>query len=1150
MIWFLLYPFRGTTEPPVLAPTHPLRRTFYKYGSATARHWLAFILCSVAIAVLFCYPVFFLYENPTTGFSKLPYHVWTSARLYDGEPGTKADVEIRQVWVHGSYMRALEQGVLLETLRIQDTIVKSGIANGYESTDDDDNASTTKAGEDDGHCHSPIEEGASWGFHSPLMFWNCSSSAVSSDANVLNTINNQTHRRSYLDLTLRPTSVFAGKSFDRNQVIAADALVITLFDRAGNGTYQEWDDRLSLLAKGVPKRWSMYPRDGQLTNSRLYEFQQKPMSIQDNILLGISYLLMGVYVLISLGKLRAVKSKVGLIVTAIFELVVSITASFSICGILHIDLARIPDAAYPFVVLVMGLENMFRLITAVLSQPPEQLIIPRIASAVGEVGHLSLATAAQMLFTLWILAKFAPSVSAFCTFAAVALIFDFILHFTFFLAVLGVDVRRMELGDSLERANIKGQPGQRLSAAKIERHYWFNALLQGQLPFSSRIAGSAISISFILGLNMHFYESGSMLWSLVQSLKSMVYSRSLQNIHFSPPPPINQARTPAAWLRIQDYRYAQEVLEFVKPKAHNIIARVYDPLTIVLHHSDRSGVPAKANSGFFYFWSLAQKHLYPFALAIIFSVATVTLLMQYMLWNELPEDEPEEESAPSILSIMTLPKAHRIDVIKLATCGKGHLVSVSLDRLVSISLYDPTTHTYSLAVLSTAALTPPLWPIVAITIDDTGTWAALCNGAGDVAFWNIAETQLSHQVKLPPLWESHPDAFQLLSTMKTGVEMMSLMVVNSDGLTLEVDLISGNMINSFEISQEKLVCASAFTQKSGNTIVALNRSGAVCLAVKVAGEEWDVAEIANTDAQLAATSEEGKVKSITVVPLLNAVALVRLRIVSLVDVETKALIYTFPRLFIKGRTLRVFHSTKKECPYCHSTAVHSLSLAYTDFESLSCVMRTYTQSENSNNLICLAPAPGRNCKGLSRAKETQHIVKLPGSWEATGDQSVIGIRMRPTLEEWLSSSSSGNANASGADITNKAAAPVKFKNRSYRKDSKTANGNLPKINYQGDMNSEWETWTLSSTGEFQTQSLDTQANAGAQSIGEDDLFVASPGPMTKLGNRSVAVGFGNRVKVVMVGNERFEQDVDLHQDLAHAQGGKARRRRTAKGKGV
>lgn len=36
----------------------------------------------------------------------------------------------------------------------------------------------------------------------------------------------------------------------------------------------------------------------------------------------------------------------------------SILASFTICGILRINLAQVPQNAYPFVVLVIGLENM------------------------------------------------------------------------------------------------------------------------------------------------------------------------------------------------------------------------------------------------------------------------------------------------------------------------------------------------------------------------------------------------------------------------------------------------------------------------------------------------------------------------------------------------------------------------------------------------------------------------------------------------------------------------------------------------------------------------------------------------------------------------------------------------------------------------
>jgi hypothetical protein len=314
----LIPTFNSTTEPPSLSPEHPLRKAFYQYGAAAARHWLTFILCSVATAVLFCYPVFFLYENPTTGFHKLPYHVWTSARLYDGNPKTRPDVEIRQVWVHGSYMQALTTDVLRETLSIQDTLVTSH--SNQKNSPHAQLPAEIAANDESDACDSRMSEDVFWGFHSPLMFWNCSSLAVTTDTDILHTINSQGHRRSYLNLTLRPTSVFAGKSFAKDRVVAADALVITLFDHPERNSNQQWDDHLSILARDVPSRWSLYPKEGHhLTQSRLYEFQQKPLSLQDNSFLFISYLLMTVYVLLTLGKLRAVKSKVGLVVTVIFE---------------------------------------------------------------------------------------------------------------------------------------------------------------------------------------------------------------------------------------------------------------------------------------------------------------------------------------------------------------------------------------------------------------------------------------------------------------------------------------------------------------------------------------------------------------------------------------------------------------------------------------------------------------------------------------------------------------------------------------------------------------------------------------------------------------------------------------------------------------
>jgi hypothetical protein len=69
----------------------------------------------------------------------------------------------------------------------------------------------------------------------------------------------------------------------------------------------------------------------------------------------------------------------------------------------------------------------------------------------------------------------------------------------------------------------------------------------------------------------------------------------------------------------------------------------------------------------------------------------------------------------------------------------------------------------------------------------------------------------------------------------------------------------------------------------------------------------------------------------------------------------------------------------------------------------------------------------------------------------------------------------------------------------------------------------WEAWTLSSTGEFRARPLvpDDMEDTTEASY-EDDLFVAAPGPITRLGKRSVAVGFGNTVKIITLGKESFD----------------------------
>lgn len=110
-------------------------------------------------------------------------------------------------------------------------------------------------------------------FHSPLLYWNCSLSAVRNDIDLLSTVNSGINRRSAANMTLRWGSVFAGKRFRNQQLVGADALVISFFYQLDSHVGELWDQRAAYLAKSAEthKRYEVYPSDGRENGSTLYE---------------------------------------------------------------------------------------------------------------------------------------------------------------------------------------------------------------------------------------------------------------------------------------------------------------------------------------------------------------------------------------------------------------------------------------------------------------------------------------------------------------------------------------------------------------------------------------------------------------------------------------------------------------------------------------------------------------------------------------------------------------------------------------------------------------------------------------------------------------------------------------------------------------
>lgn len=221
-------------------------------------------------------------------------------------------------------------------------------------------------------------------------------------------------------------------------------------------------------------------------------------------------------------------------------------------------------------------------------------------------------------------------------------------------------------------------------------------------------------------------------------------------------------------------------------------------------------------------------------------------------------------------------------------------------------------------------------------------------------------------------------------------------------------------------------------------------------------------------------------------------------------------------------TLQCFHSVKRK-PHCGREGLASFSLAYTDRDSGDLVLQTYLPKQEGD-LICIAPkkcSKDLTCNSWTEAKMQAYNVSHPGQWQSLPSGAIVGVRKRYSSRASFgdSSNSSGKHGASGLRRRGGASSRAGIVQKSEDRDI-------------------WEAWTISAKGERHVIPLYSEADANRL---DHQLFVTSCGPITRVGRRSVALGFGNVIKVITVGNERFDTVDDSSEDVMLAIAGRRRK---------
>jgi Niemann-Pick C1 protein len=216
------------------------------------------------------------------------------------------------------------------------------------------------------------------------------------------------------------------------------------------GPALEWESSYVELMKNFTASNKSLHLDIAFTSERSIEDELNRESKSDISTILVSYLLMFAYIAISLGHVEdcgraMIDSKITLGIGGVIIVLASVLASAGIFGYLGVPATLIIFEVIPFLVLAVGVDNIFILVQTHQRdiKRPNETHAEHIGRILGKVGPSILLTSISesTCFFLGGLSDM-PAVKAFALYAGMALFIDFLLQITCFVSLLALDTAR------------------------------------------------------------------------------------------------------------------------------------------------------------------------------------------------------------------------------------------------------------------------------------------------------------------------------------------------------------------------------------------------------------------------------------------------------------------------------------------------------------------------------------------------------------------------------------------------------------------------------------------------------------------------------------------------------------------------------------
>ncbi|KZT44244.1 hypothetical protein SISSUDRAFT_996596 [Sistotremastrum suecicum HHB10207 ss-3] len=584
---------------------------------------------------------------------------------------------------------------------------------------------------------------------SPLALWNSSEEILNADLNILETIK-RAPPLSISDIPLTLDMTLAARSsrhYSGSAVDFAYFLVLTYFfhedDCVGKRQHNKWLNILDQLQSD-----SLRIRHGvQPATLMALAYDPSHSSSSDISMfsgfLYLAYIMFFIYFSGSLRRIDTVHSKWGLAFTGLIEIVVSTITSVSVCALVGFRVTLVPWGILPVVIVFVGAENMFILVDAVTSTPISLPVKERIGvglSRAGTSNTLKVVTYNSIFGTIAVFAY--GAVKEFCIFAIVVLVAHWFLIHTFFVAVLSIDIQRLELSELLSQ----------------------DPSLQPSVPTSAKVpdkSGSSPPAGFVGSVTriLHGRPRRNISLLVMLAIMATLYYATLPSF-FTP----EQEAAKASLLRESSppdlQSPAWKIWSLLNPENDELFHLRIESPSIVTFSS--LGLHLNHRPYWLRLVVLALRPVFWTTKIVIIPIAGTTgllyLVLLYLLKNKelldarnhrhhedpfQPIDlEPVEEN----IQLMSLPTSCEMDV-DLLSCSADGIILASVSAIDEVGVWRlADLHYTPLKIKALSGIKcddmsdTRSRSITAISVDPGGSFVSIGNMVGQIGFWRIDES--------------------------------------------------------------------------------------------------------------------------------------------------------------------------------------------------------------------------------------------------------------------------------------------------------------------------------------------------------------------------------------------------------------------------